>query len=64
MSDDFSKDDNYNNINNYFSYLMNKHYPKKEIRLNKYKHKKQDWMTHGILRSIRERDKLFHKCKL
>ena len=43
---------------------INKHMPIKFIMLNKYKVKKSDWITHGILRSIRYRDKLYKMLKL
>ena len=39
----------------------NKHLPKKRVRFNKNKHKKSKWMTNGILKSIKEKDKLYKK---
>ena len=34
------------------------------VKFNKYKHKKSKWITYGILKSIRFRDKLYKKLKL
>ena len=39
------------------------HLPTKRVRFNKYKHKKNKWITKGILNSIRFRDKLYFKFK-
>ena len=36
----------------------NKHIPCKLVKFNKYKHKKSTWITQGLLKSIRYRDKL------
>ena len=35
----------------------------KICRRNKYKHKMTPWITYGIIRSIRSRDKLYKKLK-
>ena len=45
-----------NCTNNMFLYL-------KTVRYNKYKHKKENWITTGILHSIKYRDKLYRKLK-
>ena len=37
--------------------------PIKTARFNKYRHKKEPWITHGILNSIKERDKLHTKLR-
>ena len=37
--------------------------PSKKVRFNKYKHKKNNWITSGIIKSIHFRDKLYHKLK-
>ena len=39
------------------------HIPSKKVRFNKYKHKKKNWITTGILKSIHHRDKLYRKLK-
>ena len=41
--------------------LKNKNMPTKLVKFNKHKHKKQPWMTDGILKSIIYRDKLLIK---
>jgi len=41
----------------------NKYLPVKTIRYNKYKHKKCEWITTGILISIKHKDKLYKKMK-
>ena len=42
----------------------NKHMPCKLVKLNKYKHKKSTWITQGLLKSIRYRDKLYKQLRL
>ena len=37
--------------------------PNKLVKFNRYKHKKSTWMTHGLLTSIRYRDKIYKKLK-
>ena len=39
------------------------HLPTKTVKFNKYKHKQSPWITAGILRSIKIRDKLYSKLK-
>ena len=41
----------------------NKHLPTKTIKVNKHKHKKSKWITFGIIKSIKFRDKLYMKLK-
>ena len=43
--------------------MKNKYFPIRKINFNKYKHKKQRWMTQGILHSIKFRDKLYAKMR-
>ena len=43
--------------------LKNKNMPTKFVKFNKRKHKKQPWMTEGILKSIIYRDKLLIKLR-
>ena len=38
--------------------------PMKKIQLNKYKHKKTEWITNGILKSIKFKDNLYKRMKL
>ena len=41
----------------------NKHLPTKNIQINKHKHKKSKWITYGIIKSIKFRDRLYMKLK-
>jgi len=43
--------------------LKEKHFPVKVVKFNKYKHRKQKWITKGILNSIKYRDKLYNRLK-
>ena len=36
-----------------------KHLPVRKIKFNKYKHKKNNWITRGMLRSIKTKNKLY-----
>jgi hypothetical protein len=40
-----------------------KHFPLKRTKFKKYKHKKNMWITLGILKALKERDKLYRKIK-
>ena len=40
-----------------------KHLASKTVKLKKHKHKLSQWMTNGILNSIKYRDKIFLKLK-
>ena len=51
----------YEALSNTLELLRAKHFPTKKIKFNKYKHKKNDWITLGILRSLHFRDKLYLK---
>ena len=55
--------ESYRNFTNIISPLMNKHFPIKQVRYDKHKHRKSKWMTRGILKSISFRDKLYIKLK-
>ena len=50
------------------SYLINisreTYIPTKMVKLKKYKHKKCNWITKGIIKSIKYRDNLYKKLKL
>ena len=41
-----------------------KHFPEKRVKFNKYKHKRSNWITSGILKSIEFRDKLYKRLKI
>ena len=40
------------------------HIPTKLVKLNKYKHKKYSWITHGLLKSIKYRYYLYKRVKI
>ena len=54
----------YNKFDDILHSLINKQFPIKYKRFNKYKNKNNDWITTGILRSIAFRDILYQKLKL
>ena len=41
-----------------------RHFPEKCVKFNKYKHKRSNWITSGILKSIEFRDKLYKRLKI
>ena len=53
----------YNNLNVILQKLMTEHFPVKNMKFNKYKHRKSKWVTKGILKSILFKDKLYVKLK-
>ena len=55
---------NYNIILDEIDRAKNKFMPSKMVKLKKYKHKQSSWITKGLLKSIRYRDKLYKQLKL
>ena len=55
---------NYGIIHDEIVRAKNKHMPCKLVKFNKYKHKKSTWITQGLLKSIRYRDKLYKQLRL
>ena len=55
---------NYTTLCNEILRSKNKHMPSKWVKFNKYKHKKSSWVTQGLLKSIKYRDKLYKRLKL
>ena len=55
---------NYGIINDEILRANNKHMPCKLVKFNKYKHKKSSWITQGLFKSIRYRDKLYKQMRL
>ena len=51
---------NYNILENALSKLYEQHFSPKIVR---YKHQEENWITTGILHSIKYRDKLYRKLK-
>ena len=54
----------YEIIHDEIARAKNKCMPSKIVKFNKYKHKKSSWITQGLLKSIRYREKLYKKLKL
>jgi hypothetical protein len=54
---------NYNILESCLIKAQKQHLPIKNVKFNKYKHKKAKWITLGILRSIRCKDKLYKNLK-
>ena len=54
---------NYGILNNLLKTAIDKNLPVKYVRYDKYKHRKSKWITKGILRSIKFRDKLYTKLR-
>ena len=54
---------NYNVLQNIITSHLRKHFPVKKVRFNKYKHKHNAWITNGIIRSIKFKDKLYKLSK-
>ena len=55
---------NYTTLCNEILRSKNKHIPSKWVKFNKYKHKKYTWITHGLLKYIKYRDKLYKLLQL
>ena len=55
--------DNYNILHRHMKSLKDKHMPEKYVKFNKHRHKKPNWISYGILRSIKFRDDLYVKYK-
>ena len=53
----------YNILEDVILSARDKHMPKRNVRFNKYKHKVNQWVTTGILQSIRYHDRLCKKLK-
>ena len=60
---DENADISYLKFNNIMQELVNKHFTTKIVKFSKYKHKKSKWITNGILRSIKYKDKLYTQFK-
>ena len=53
--------DNYNILLEEILKAIDKHMPLKTVKFNKYRHKKETWITGGILKSIRFKDTLYRQ---
>ena len=54
---------NYNMLEQIITSAVNKHMPMKKVKFNKHEHKKSNWITYGIIKSIKFRDNLFNRLK-
>ncbi len=54
---------NYYILNTIIITATNKHIPEKIVKFNKHKHKKSNWITKGIIKSISFRDKPHYELK-
>ena len=54
---------NYDILHDAIKQAKNKRMPCKLIKFKEYKHKKSKWITQGLLKSIRSRDKLYTRLK-
>jgi hypothetical protein len=55
---------NINIIANELKTAKEKHLPTKLVKFNKYRHKKNNWMTYGILKSMKHRNKLYKRLRM
>ena len=54
---------NYDKLHQKLSELKCIHLPWKLVKFNKYRHKNNWWITHGVIKSIKYRDKLYRNLK-
>ena len=54
---------NYNALAHILETGLNRYMPEMHMRFNRHKHKKSNWITRGIIQSIKSRDKLYHTLK-
>ena len=54
---------NYNTMAQILELGINRFMPNKTIKFCKYKHKKSNWISKGVINSIKYRDKLYHKLR-
>ncbi|KAG1656709.1 hypothetical protein GQR58_023766 [Nymphon striatum] len=54
---------NYNMMHEIIQISKNKCMPEKIIKFNKYKHKKNPWITRGLIKSIKQRDEKYKLLK-
>ena len=63
LSIDADPNRNYDILEHTITSAINKHLPTKTVKFNKHKHKKSNWITQGIIKSIKSRDMLYRKLK-
>ena len=55
--------ENYDILHERMKFFKDKHLPNKFVKYHKHRHKKNKWMTFGILRSIKCRDSMYIRFK-
>ena len=60
---DTDPNENYNILEKIITNLYDKHFTERTVRFNKHRHRKNNWITRGVLNSIKFRDKLYVKLK-
>ena len=50
---------NYDILHDHLTQMKSKHLPYRFVKFDKYRHKGNKWITHGIIKSIKQRDKLY-----
>ena len=50
---------NYDIMFNEIHRVVEKHISSKTVKFNKFKHKQSKWITHGVIKSIKYRDKFY-----
>ena len=55
---------NYDILDSNIASALKKHLPIKNVKYNKHKHRKTKWITNGILKSIKYRDRLYADLKM
>ena len=61
---DANPNTNYEALDGIIDNAKLRNFPIKTVKLNKYKHKKCNWITQGILKSIKFKNKLYKDLKL
>ena len=61
MDHDVNADPNsyYKILAQQLQYAKEKHLPTRKLKFNKYEHKQQKWLTNGILKSLKTKNKLY-----
>ena len=63
LSPNVNPNANYEILKENVTLLLDEHLPIKRVKFRKYKHKHQPWFTFGIIKSIKNRDRLYRKLK-
>ena len=55
--------ENYDTLINHITTVKDKHLPNRFVKFNKHKHKGNQWITYGIIKSLASRDKKLYNLK-